>query len=341
MIERFSKQLGRLLELKASFFAENDRLLERARDRAAFYRAQPLRARCKNCDGPVSHSDPSFTKFGVPYFQCEQCGHLNGAHDDSEAFCALIYSEEYGATYTEMDAASYDRRLEEIYLPKAQFLKDVVTEQDGSLPTLSDFGAGGGYFVAAAERCGFDAVGYEPIDGLVKLANRMSGRESVRTIGQNDLLEAIRCCRTPVVSFIGVLEHLQEPRRALQAIRDNPHIRYLFLGVPLFSPTVAIESVFDEVLPRHLVEDHTHLFTDRSLTYLEKEFGFERIAAWWFGLDAADLFRSVALELERHDEKQLLARYWRTEVYPLLDGIQAVFDNARRSSEVHLVLRKV
>lgn len=340
-IERFSKPLGRLLEIKASMFSQNDRQLERAKNRAAFYANQPIRVACKNCNARLPSDGAGFVKLGVRYVFCEACGHMNGAHEDTEEFVRLVYSNEYADSYMEVDADSYRRRLEEIYLPKAQFLKDVLQDSGESLPSLTDFGAGGGYLVAAARQYGFSAVGYEPLKDLVELGNRMIGEPVMFHMQMEELDSLVASSTSPVVSFIGVLEHLRTPRATLQAIRHNPHIRYVYLCVPLFSPTVALEAVFSGVVPRHLVEGHTHLYTDRSLRHLEEEFELVRKAEWWFGLDIADLYRDISVQLERSGNKGALLEYWNTEFRPLIDEIQGVLDRSKNCSDVHIVFEKL
>src|SRR5205085_8450005 len=101
-----------------------------------------------------------------------------------------------------------------------------------------------------------------------------------------------------VVSMIGVLEHLQQPRDFLAALRDNANVRYLFLALPLHSPTTFIELVFPNVMQRQLSGDHTHLYTESSIDHLCAEFGMRRVAEWWFGTDMMDLYRALAVTLK-------------------------------------------
>lgn len=344
---RYSKPLGSLLSFKQHFFDENDAQLRRLSDVTAVYREQPPRTACKNCTFPLHFSpESSFVKLGVAYTFCARCGHCNGGHEDTEAFCRTLYTDDggegYARNYTAESAQQYHDRVEQIYLPKARFLQDALTAAGDGTATVCDFGAGAGYFVAAARACGLDVVaGYEPSNALVDLGNAMLNEDVLVRHDPSETVDLVAGSTARVASFVGVLEHLDNPRAVLGALRDNPHVEYVFFSVPLFSPTVVLEAVFPHIMPRHLAAGHTHLYTDRSIQHLCDEFGFHRAAEWWFGLDATDLCRSVSVSLRKMGRASgALQSYWADEVMPLIDGMQRVLDEARACSEVHMLIRK-
>lgn len=346
-MQRFSKPLGNLLDFKQDFFKANDVKLDAFKEIADVYRAQPMRTACKNCDGPMSFADTdTFTRFDIRYAFCPKCGHCNGAHEDTAAFCEKLYTEDagqsYAGNYTAKDVDAYQSRVREIYRPKAKFLRDALAEVGCGSARLCDFGAGAGHFVAAASEVGFDqVVGYEPSQTLVRFGNEMMGRDALVHHDLGDILRLIAESDAEVVSFVGVIEHLGCPREALRAIRDNPRIRYLFFSVPLFSPTVVIESAFPDVMPRQLVAGHTHLYTPDSIEHFCGEFGFESLSEWWFGLDMIDLYRSITVMLAKHgaDPNKVLRDYWDDRFLPLADGLQNRVDTAKLCSEVHMLVR--
>jgi hypothetical protein len=346
---RYSKPLGELLTFKQHYFENNDDLLRHCEDIAAVYRAQPRRTACKNCTCPLDFSPAgTFTRFGVAYTLCARCGHCNGAYEDTAEFCRFLYTDDggqgnarYTRYYTSDDARRYQDRVAKVYLPKARFLKEALAEAHADATALSDFGAGAGYFVAAARECGFDAAGYEPSEALVDLGNAMVGDDVLVSHDPGETVSMVARCQAPVASFIGVLEHLWDPRAVLRALSGNDHVEYVFFSVPLFSPTVVVESVFPQVMPRHLAAGHTHLYTEQSIQCFCDEFGFERVSEWWFGLDMLDLCRSVQITLEKSGSADgPLRDYWARTVMPMIDGLQRVLDQARACSEVHMLLRK-
>ena len=339
---RYSKPLGELPYFKQAFFTANDLMLGDRKDIARIYQSQPERKSCKNCDGFLDYESLScFTNLGVDFCFCPNCGHCNGVFEDTEVFCRALYTDNRGLDYAEnynaTDSYQYEKRVSEIYLPKAKFLSDSLNEAGAQSVRLVDFGAGAGYFVSAAIEYGFNnVIGYEPSETLVDLGNTMIGEDRLIGHDLSEIVELIEQSDATVASFIGVLEHLQNPREVLKAIRDNQNIRFVFFSVPLFSPTVVMESVFHGIMPRHLAGGHTHLYTEDSIEHFCNEFHFKRQSEWWFGLDIRDLIRSVSVSLKSDP----LRVYWNDSFAPLVDKLQHVLDEAHVCSEVHMVLEK-
>jgi len=249
--------------------------------------------------------------------------------------------QNYAKNYSAADMEHYKKRVKEVYIPKAEFLKEALVEQGETSFELTDFGAGAGYLVSAAIETGFDVVGYEASETLVNLGNSMIGSQKLRAHDLTDMIKVIEDSESKVASFIGVLEHLQNPREALEALSRNRTIRYVYFSTPLFSPTVVLESVFDHVMPRHLASGHTHLYTEQSIQHFCDEFGFTRASEWWFGLDICDLGRDVSISLRKEStQNDVLQAYWRKRFLPLIDELQAVLDQAHACSEVHMLLAK-
>ncbi len=339
---RFGKSAAALFAHKQRYFSENAQLLAEGRATAALYAAQPRRERCKCCDHPLGEA--AFAKHGIAYALCTRCGHLNGLHQDSPEFCAAIYAEkggsDYAKAYSAADRAAYWARVRDIYLPKAEFLRDAIAaEETPQNLAVADFGAGAGYFVAALRELGINAEGYEVSAALVEQADAYLGQGAVRRHALADALSLAAAARAPIVSMIGVLEHVVAPRQLLHVLRGNRNVRYLYISVPLFSPCVFFELAFPAVFQRHLSGGHTHLFTERSIDWMCGEFGMTRIAEWWFGGDVMDLFRAVSVELRQRDDTAEACALWTEMLAPAIDDVQLALDKRRLASEVHMLLR--
>jgi SAM-dependent methyltransferase len=340
---RFGKSSDALLQHKQAFFEENESLRTEGLRAADIYTAQPRRSACKCCTaaiGPVA-----FTKQGIEYHICENCGHLNGSYEDTDAFCAALYTEDngrrYARNYKTSDRQAYLRRVEDIYLPKAEFLRDGLVAH-GVDPTdlrFADFGAGSGYFVAAMRRLEWQkAIGFEVSKEQVELADEMIEKDAVRQCDLSEIVSIAGEIECDVISMVGVLEHLQQPREVLAAIKQNRSIRYIYLSVPLFSPCVFLELIFPRVFQRQLTAGHTHLFTDSSLDWVCREFELTRIAEWWFGTDMVDLMRSVSVELALESNADTMSIRWLELFGPVVDELQIALDRHKLSSEVHMLL---
>lgn len=342
---RFGKSADSLLEHKQAFFLENDARLAEARRWASLYAAQPKRTACINCAAPLEA--PTFIKFGVPYHVCGQCGHLNGGHEITETYTTALYTEDkgasYGRNYTSSTRNVYNKRRDDIYVPKAEFLSQALRHcgQDPAGLSFADFGAGSGYFVAAMKELGLSSVqGFEVSGSQVHLGNTILGEEALVLHKPEELVSLVSETGAQVASFIGVLEHLPDPRTVLAALSRNANIEYLYISVPMFSLSVYIELIFQQIMPRHLSGGHTHLYTESSMDWFIREFGFSRIAEWWFGTDLVDLYRSMFVTLNGDKETEGVAGLFDAAMKPAIDAMQLGVDERRLSSEVHMLLRK-
>ncbi len=341
---RFGKSCESLLAHKNIFFEQNDGKLARFQGIASYYAAQPRRKRCKNCGFDIS--EIAFSKLGVDYLFCVQCGHLNGGNEDTSQFCEKIYTteggKEYGSTYASKDRKNFTQRMTDIYLPKAEFLIAALKEQaeEPERLTYSDLGAGSGYFVGALLAAGLiNARGYEVSRSQVDLANAMLDGEYIVQHDVSAIENLAAEIDVDVISMIGVLEHIQNPFAVLENISRNKKIKYLYISVPLFSPCIFFEMVFPNVMPRQLVGGHTHLYTESSIDWFCKKFGFQRVSEWWFGTDFVDLYRSVLVSLQKKSELEKMADNWMKIFLPVIDNIQLEIDRKKLSSEVHMLLQ--
>ncbi len=181
-------------------------------------------------------------------------------------------------------------------------------------------------------------VGYEVSEAQVAFAKAMARGIDIRSHKMDEMPSIAHTVEAHVISMIGVLEHLQNPREILKLIKDNPAARYLYLSLPLYSPTVCFEAVFPSVMQRHLSATHTHLYTNSSIEWLCQEFKMKRVAEWWFGTDILDLFRSIHVVLGQSGQAAPLRAKWEESFVPMIDELQAVIDRHKQASEVHLLL---
>ena len=344
MMRKYGKPSGPIFKHKTDFFTENKEKLAEFQGLAEEYRKQPRRLLCKNCDSVLGECD--FVTHDIQYSFCDICGHLNGFYEDTEDYCKKLYLEDDGKAYAEnYDAKSkaiYRSRVEDIYRPKADFLFEALEEIGESPSSMSyaDLGAGAGFFVSALLMAGAERVtGFEVSGRLVNMAREMTGLEVIERLGMGDTARAAAGADAEVISMIGVLEHLRHPRAVLQAIQGNLVVRYLFLSVPLFSPSVFFEMTAHDVMPRQLGQDHTHLYTESSIDYLCREFHFERLAEWWFGTDMMDLYRTVWVRLMGLPHSEKTAGMWERFFGPAMDEMQLALDRRHVCSEVHMLLR--
>jgi len=273
--------------------------------------------------------------------------HLNGAYEDTDEFCKVVYADdggkEYAENYQSKDIEKYNYRLASIYIPKAEFLYTSLLNDNVDPHDLKylDFGAGSGYFVGALLKVGLPSVsGTEVSSYQVDFGNEMIGNELLRTHSLAETDDVLRHTDANVVSLVGVLEHLQNPRSALASLQQNTHVDYLFISVPLFSLSVYLEMFSPDVYHRQLHSSHTHLYTEESLRHMASEYEFEIISEWWFGTDMVDLYRNIYVNMEKSQCSEKLINTFKAMMLPVIDAAQLEFDKKHLSSEVHLLLKR-
>lgn len=339
--ESFGKSVHDILGSKQSFFLQNRQKLEKAERDAAVYGAQPPRLNCKICSHRLPN-EPAFIKLGIGYSYCEACGHLNGIHEDTGAFCEYLYvredGTEYAQNYVTATPESMLERVEKIYRPKADFALTHIPVAPKDIEIV-DFGCGAGYLLEAFRTRGVARLrGHEPSQALQDQADMMLGPGVVRQSQLESIIDVVAAERGTLACMVGFIEHVQDPVGLLDALKAAGGFEYLLITFPLASPSVAIEAVFPQIFPRHLSGGHTHLFTRDSIGRLEERIGLERKAEWWFGTDVFDLFRSVAVSLESMGAATLVEE-WTRSMLPVVDEMQLALDRHKDSSQVHMLYR--
>lgn len=327
-----------LLNIKEFFFKENDELLANVIKVNNAYAKQPDRMNCKICDSQLGAAD--FTSFGASYTICDVCTHLNGVTEDTNEFVNQLYKEDGGENYSKAYLDDFDLRVSNIYLPKIDFLIDVLEDhRENTKFSVLDLGCGGGHFVKACELRGISARGIDPNSSLVKLGSQKLSKNAIQEILLTDFEHEIRESKHNVISMIGVLEHIQNPRKVLSAFKESSS-EFLYLSVPMFSLSVFIENAFETVFPRVLAGGHTHLFTNDSLDHMMAEFGLETVGEWWFGTDVMDLFRSLIICNGKNNASPKFLNTLNNMLGVHIDNLQSELDQQKHCSEVHLVLRR-
>ena len=189
-------------------------------------------------------------------------------------------------------------------------------------------------------------IGFNNVKGIdvsktqINFGNKINKFTFLEKIELENMNECIKKSKADIISLIGVLEHVQDPKLLLETIRKNRSIKYIYLSVPLFSLTVYLEIIFNNVYNRHLSGAHTHLYTEKSLDWLIKKYKFKKVSEWWFGLDINDLFRNIFVTLKSKGVSKKLSNNLKNLFNEISDNLQYELDKKKLSSEVHLLLKK-
>jgi 2-polyprenyl-3-methyl-5-hydroxy-6-metoxy-1,4-benzoquinol methylase len=144
---------------------------------------------------------------------------------------------------------------------------------------LLDVGANVGLFVREA-KSRYDAVGIEPSAAAVKIAEENAGS----SVEVGSIYEAKQSFkeRFNVITLFDVIEHLDDPRRALERCREN-----LAPGGRLFLTTPNSASAVARLLGArwyHLdLTQHISVFSARNLSRMLADCGFRVVSQRTFG----------------------------------------------------------
>lgn len=340
---KFGKKYQDLIKIKENFSKNNDYLFNKQRKISKIYSSQPIRKICKACNKEIKGK--FFINHGVKYIQCKICSHINGRFKDTIEFSNKIYlskSLNYSKNYQSIDIKNFKDRQKKIYDPKAKFLKKFLKNEKKI--KILDFGCGSGYFVSSLIDNGFkSAQGVElskqQIDYGKKVFKKLKKDNNKLQFHKRDkIYDFISKTDANCITLIGVLEHLVDIHSFLKTVEKNKNIKYIYLCVPMFSLSCLIENSFSKVFNRHLGGGHTHLFTSKSLKKMMKSYGFVEKAAWWFGTDIPDLYRSFTINSQKKNSKALQDILQKFKY--LIDDLQLIVDKKKLSSQVHMILKK-
>ena len=339
-ILNYSKSSAFYIDTKKDFFAENNKLLNKALQQNSLYTKQPRRLACKICDAALPEAS-DFRSHGVDYIFCPVCTHLNGAYQDTKEFVDTMYISDKGADYSvNYIDDDFLKRVSDIYMPKVDFMLEGLPREQYS---LLDVGCGSGYFVYAALSRGIKATGIDVSQSMIDFGNNqishLVSKSPLYFSNEEGFYDAIMKSDAGIVSAIGVIEHLREPHKFFLAFKESA-AKYLYYSVPMFSMSVAIENIFYDVFPRQLSCGHTHLFTENSIVEMNRIIGVISIAEWRFGTDFVDLQRNMSVKLQQNGCSRMFFEMLDAGLFSKIDDLQSVIDKSHFCSEIHLLARK-
>ena len=110
---KFGKKAEDILSIKKNFINENKNLFQWQKKLYKFYRSQPKRKFCKNCEKKLFGE--IFYKLNIKYIICKICGHFNGENNDTKELSKKFYQtneqKKYSTIYNEVNINSYINRV--------------------------------------------------------------------------------------------------------------------------------------------------------------------------------------------------------------------------------------
>ena len=291
---------------------------------------------CPICES--SNSNKFCEVHGYNYSICSKCEHI---------FSALVLSQEELDKFYDSDSdiksiqskIYFDKkiffdRVKNIAQPKVDFVNNHV--EIGKNKTWIDIGAGVGELIYAAKNTGWDIKGLEIDSESVSFAKELG--INIKQELLDDSFDFSFFKDAKIISFINVLEHIENPKHFLSKISNTvPKNSYFLIEVPR---SESLSSYLNKVFPnnsnRHIYSpDHLHIFSNKSLELLLSDNKFQAEAAWYFRQDFYDLFANLALEGSIIDDKVF------NKIELLSNKFQKILDENQLSDSVLILARKL
>tara|TARA_E500000331_G_C17190138_1_gene684477 strand:- start:54 stop:1088 length:1035 start_codon:yes stop_codon:yes gene_type:complete len=335
---KFTKKSSDIINIKKDFFLNNSKLLKKNLSVISFLKSQPTRMVCKNCNFLLDKK-VDYKSHQMEYKICSKCSHLNSKKNDSSEFHNKIYNSNK-FSYSNNYMKHFSSRVKNIYIPKVDFLLEFIKKNPVKSLSLLDIGTGSGHFVFACKKRKIKAKGVESNLGMINIGRKFLGKAHLLHVSNfAQSLKLIRNGDYTFVSLVAVLEHLENPNEIFKSFLNSKN-KYLFISIPLFSFSVFVEAVFQNVYPRHTAGSHPHLYTYESIKYILKKNKLKICGEWWFGTDFLDINRSMMVSLGKKRSKKFLNKFSET-FSKKIDSFQKILDNDKLSSEVHLIIKRV
>jgi ubiquinone/menaquinone biosynthesis C-methylase UbiE len=176
---------------------------------------------CPVCGG--DKKEKIFTKDGFEHVKCSDCQFVYVDPILSEAAMARHYREE--DNWTKVMLNEHDCQLnKKMYIYALELI-----QKHGAFKSILDVGAGTGFFVQTASELGFDALGIELNENMLKRAS--SKGINMENISMASLRDAGR--KFDLVTSWFVLEHVSHPEEFVAEMASLLDVGgLLFIGVP-------------------------------------------------------------------------------------------------------------
>lgn len=345
MYKKYSKPFSETIKYRDYLISDAQAHIAQERDFENAYNQLPIRDLCILCFSKLSSLD--LFRNGNKYIFCDYCGHLNGNHILTENLALDVYQNmnlgvmNYDEYYLDKPEL-YLEKVNQIYLPKAEFFLQVLESENLNQTIedieIADFGTGSGHMVKAFRDIGFTKVrGLDPMRSAINHGREIIGAEGLDFLELGQSLSFLRETSASVISMLCTLPHVSDHHETMSAMQSNANIIYTYQKLPLFSLGAILDVLYPESNSRTLSGGHTHLYTNESLAFLEKQYKLERVGEWRFGSDALDLYNNIMLGLKRIQASDKSISKVTSKLLSALDGIQEVIDKNDFQSEIHIV----
>lgn len=291
-----------------------------------------------NCPACNTKGIDWVNKKGFNYQLCVKCKTIfvspRPVNDAFNAYYTDSPSTKYWATtfYKITESA----RREKLWKPKAQLIRDRISEYENNNPIKSVVDIGGGYGVFDEEIkkiMDIEAIIIEPSIHLASICREKGLRvieKFMEDIKPNELPSGRKC----FVSF-ELFEHLHDPAKFLETVYNGMDKDDLFIFTTLSGMGIDIQLLKQNakaLSPPH----HLNFLNPKSVTFLLEKIGFEVLEAITPG--------KLDMDILKNNKEDITESFWRNVIdYSSeieLDTLQTSISNLGLSSHMMITCRR-
>ncbi|MGK0466313.1 class I SAM-dependent methyltransferase [Clostridium sp.] len=286
---------------------------------------------CPICGEESTDAKKVLEVYNAVYCQCRKCSHCYVMYRPEKQQLEKFYIENKGYQSTYMDKKSLSTRINQVVIPKAEYVIEQYEKLYGKKPkSILDVGAGSGHFVYACRQKGIKAEGIE----ISKFGRQFCKENFDIELYDKDFTECYNEFNNyDIVTFWGVIEHVPNPMQMLSAAKKITSGRKTLIAIEVprwESFGSAIQNVATDSIVRHLDPlGHINFFTDESLATAFIKSGIDISSAWYFGMDIFELINQFSYLNDNEDFINKIKKY--------IPNLQETIDESRLSDAMVLL----
>lgn len=286
--------------------------------------------KCPICSNVIENCELQLKVYNAEYVKCFNCNHVFVKKRPLKKRIEKFYKNDFGYQSTYADIATIMTRVDEVAIPKVQFITNFFKERFGKKPQkILDVGAGSGHFVYACRKLGFESDGIE----ISAYGRKFAKQNFDVDLFDGDFVKDYNQLKDyDIITFWGVIEHVTDPLEMLAAARKTLNNKGLVVAeVPRWeSISTCIQSQTPDTIIRHLDPlGHINCFTDISIATSFVKSGLDIIGAWYFGMDAFELMNQLNYYSKENEDILYFKKF--------ASKLQEQFDLSRLSDEIVLI----
>jgi len=225
------------------------------------------------------------------YYECEDCGVVY--LDNLPKINEMYREKESGNSFTYIDDSKYQKRINTIIAPKAEFVMEVCNLNKIKVNKWLDIGSGGGHLLSYLNSKGINGIGIESDVRQYEFSKSRGYNVINAFIDVENKNQAINNLinEMDVVSLFMVLEHMEYPDKMINYLYEQMKPgAVLVIEVPRHPSVASFANLaYRNIVYRHIAPPgHLQIFSEKSIDYLFED-KFQIIGKWGFGLGFADI----------------------------------------------------